>query len=180
MALIISCSARTDGNCGAIARHIAAPEDTIIHLFRLDIHPCSGCAYECFTGECPHASDAAEQLYAAMAQAESTVLIVPMYCGHPSSLYFAWHERGQGYFMRHPEDWKAVICKVRVIAVYGSEQETPGYLRGFDDWFEGNAQGRVLGLERHRYHQRMADSLLDVPEVRRKLDEFMQEGKESP
>ncbi len=177
--LILHFSARDTGNCADIARYIAGDGDETAALCRLQVHPCARCAYECFGDGCPYRGDDAERLYRRAAQ-EGAVLIVPMYCGRPSSLYFAWHERGQGFFMRHEDLWADVSRRMRIIAVYGSEQETPDYLRVFDDWFDGNAQGRVLGLERHRYHQRMADSLTDVPEVRRMLDDFMASARKEP
>lgn len=173
MRIIVSFSARTSGNCADIARFVAAPEDRIIHYASLGAHACAGCGYECFGGTCPYQADDVNELYRAMAQAEQTVLLVPMYGGNPSSLYFAFCERGQGFFTDEAA-WDAIVSKLYIIGIYGSAAESPDFVPCLEKWFVGSGYaGRVLGLERHVYGQKMQDSLLDVPDVRRKLTAFL-------
>ncbi len=173
MNLIISFSAREDGNCGDIARSIARDEDEIIHYAGLQARGCSLCAYECFGGTCPYRDDGVHALYQRMMEVDRVYLIVPMYGGNPSSLYFSFCERGQDFF-RDEESWDAVLRRLYIIGVYGSQRETPDFLPCLNKWFAGTAYtDRVLGLERHVYGQKMADSLLEEAAVLRKIDDFI-------
>lgn len=173
MDLIISFSARSGGNCGSIAEYIASPGDRIVHFREKNYHPCADCAYECFSGQCKYRADDVYGLYSSMLSCERVVLIVPMYCGNPSSLYFIFNERCQDYFM-HNDSYEEIIRRLHIIAVYGSAEESPDFIPCFEKWFSGSPySGRVLGIERHSYGQKMADSILDVEEVRNKLDAFM-------
>ena len=109
-----------------------------------------------------------------MAGYDRVVLIVPMYCGNPSSLYFAFNERGQDFF-RSEEAYDEAVRRLYVIGVYGAAAETPDFVPCLEKWFACTPYtGRVLGLERRAYGQKMTDKLLDVQEVRDKLDAFMQ------
>lgn len=174
MRLVIAFSARKDGNCGDIARYIAAPGDRVVHFADLHAYGCADCAYECFHGECPHRADGVYALYASMAEYDQVVLVVPMYGGNPSSLYFAFCERGQDFF-RTEEAWQAVLRRLYIIGVYSSAGESPDFVPCLEEWFAGtDITGRVLGLERHAYGQKMTDSLLDVAEVCEKINNFLQ------
>lgn len=171
--LIISFSARKDGNCGRIAAHIAQTGDEIVHFANLQARGCSSCAYECFGGKCPYREDGVYALYQRMTAADRVFLVVPLYGGNPSSLYFAFCERGQDFF-RDEETWQEVLRRLRLIGVYGSEKETPDFLPCLNKWFAGTAYtGRVLGLERHRYGQKMGDCLLNAAEARAQIDRFI-------
>ncbi len=132
------------------------------------------CAYECIGGACPYREDGVFELYQRMLRAERTCLLVPMYGGNPSSLYFSFCERRQDFF-RDELTWLAVVNKLRIIGIYGSNEESPDFEPCLNQWFDGTAlTGRILGLERHRYGQKMGDLLLDVAEVRERLDQFLQ------
>lgn len=174
MKLIIDFSARAEGNCGDIARCIAAPGDRVVHYRELQARGCAECDYECFQGACKYRGDGVYALYESMAQFDRVILIVPMYCGNPSSLYFAFNERGQDFF-RSEEAYDEVVRRLYVIGVYGSADETPDFVPCLEKWFACTGYtGRVLGLERRKYGQKMADRLLDVQEVREKLEQFLQ------
>lgn len=174
MNLIISFSARTGGNCGDIARYIAKPEDRVVHFSSLHASGCTGCEYECFRGECVRRADGVYELYASMAAYERVVLIVPMYGGNPSSLYFAFCERGQDFF-RSEKAWADAVSRLYIIGVYGSAEASPDFIACLEKWFAGMEHtDRVLALERHVYGQTMSDRLLDVADVRKKIDKFMQ------
>lgn len=104
---------------------------------------------------------------------DQVVLIVPMYCGNPSALYFAFIERGQDFFCSD-EMYEEVLKRLYIVGVYGSATESPDFVPCLQKWFSGtNVQDHVLGLERHPYGQKMGDLLLDVAEVRSKLDSFL-------
>lgn len=172
--MIISFSARKTGNCADIAQHIAGADDRIVHFCELHAYGCANCEYECFDGVCVHREDGIFALYEAMLAAERVILVVPMYGGNPSSLYFAFCERGQDFF--HSEEaWNVVLSRLYIIGVYGSEKETPDFIPCLQKWFaETDYTGRVLGLERHAYGQRMRDSLLDQREVCERIERFLQ------
>ena len=113
------------------------------------------------------------QAFESMKGCERVILVVPMYCGNPSSLYFAFLERGQGYF-RSEAAYEEVVRRLYIIGVYGAASETPDFLPCLEKWFADTPYtGRVLGLERHAFGQKMADRLLDVPQVRMLLEAFM-------
>ncbi len=104
---------------------------------------------------------------------DKVFLVVPMYCGNPCSLYFIFSERCQDYFM-HNGTYDDIIKRLHIIAVYGSSQESPDFIPCLEKWFADTPYtGRVLGLERHTYGQKMPDSLLDVEEVRDRLKAFL-------
>lgn len=173
MRLFISFSARQTGNCAEIARYLSAEGDQVVHYASLHAQGCANCAYECFAGECPYQADGVYALYQAMTQAEQTVLLVPMYGGHPSSLYFSFCERGQGFFTDEAA-WDTGIRRLYIIGIYGSAAETPDFGPCLEKWFADSPYtGRVLGLERHVYGQKMQDLLLDVPDVRQRLTAFL-------
>lgn len=172
---IISFSGRKNGNCDRIAEFISKPEDKIVYFRDLDVHDCSDCEYECFTGYCKYHRDDIYQLYERMNHFDKTVLIVPMYCGNPSSLYFKFNERCQDYFMHCGEQYENIISRLYIIGVYGEKEKTPDFIPCFEKWFEcSEYQGHVLGIERHKYNQKIHDCILDVDEVTAVLKEFIE------
>lgn len=173
MNLILSFSGRRGGNCDAVADFLAAPGDKVLHIRDLDIHPCARCDYECFQGPCKYRADDTYGLYAQMPCFDKVILIVPMYCGNPCSLYFAFNERCQDYFM-HNDTYEEIIKKLYIIGIYGSGESTPDFIPCFEKWFNCSShQGHVLGIQRHQYGQKLEDSLLDIPEVRNKIQTFL-------
>ena len=173
MKRIITFSGRQDGNCDQVARYIAGENDQILHARDLDLHGCTNCGYECFHGPCRYREDAVYETYNTMPNYDKVILIVPMYCGNPSSLYFAFHERCQDYFM-HNDNYEEIIGRLYIIGIYGSSEETPDFIPCLEKWFSGSPYtGRVLGIERHRYGQKMEDWVLDVEEVREQIRNFL-------
>lgn len=171
--LFISFSGRSGGNCDQIARFLADADDQILCFRDLQAHPCSLCHYECFTSECPYRADGIYTLYSKMITYDQTVLIVPMYCGNPSSLYFMFNERCQDYFMHH-DTWNEIIRRLYIIGVYSSQEASPDFIPCLSKWFDGtNIRNHVLGVERHLYGQQLQDSVLDVPEVQQDLRDFL-------
>lgn len=171
--LIISFSGRKNGNCDQIAAYLATEPDRVVHFADLKAHACSDCDYPCFRGSCPNRGDGVYELYAAMPQYDQIILIVPIYCGNPPSLYFLFNERGQDYFS-HNDTYEAIVDKLYLIGVYGSRELAPRFIPCLEQWFEGSGlQNRVLGIERHSYGQRLTDRILDVAEVRERLDGWL-------
>lgn len=174
MNLIISFSARADGNCDDILHYLASENDIGIFFRNMNVHACSDCAYECFEGFCKYHDDEIYSLYESMPAYNKVILIVPMYCGNPSSLYFKFSERCQDYFMHNEERYEEILSKLYIIGVYGAKNSGQNFLSCFEQWFDCSAyHGRVLGIERHVYGQKMDDKILDVEEVKEKLERFL-------
>lgn len=173
MKLIISFSGRANGNCDQIASFIAAQNDQIVHFRELNIHSCSDCAYECFDEACKYRNDGLYDLYEDMRHCDQVVLIVPIYCSNPSSLYFVFNERCQDYFM-HNDTYEAILQRLYIIGIYGKKETAPDFIPCFEKWFAGSPYGdRVLGIERHTYGQKLDDSILDVEEVKARIEAFL-------
>lgn len=82
------------------------------------------------------------------------------------------NERSQDYFM-HNDDYEEIVKKLYYIGVYGDSAKNPDYLSHFEKWFDCVGEsGHVLGIERHKYGQKLKDSVLDVEEVKEMLKEF--------
>ena len=176
MNMIISFSGRENGNCDNISEYIAFKGDSIIYFRNLNIHDCSGCEYECFKGCCKYRKDDIYNLYESMLNYDKIFLIVPMYCGNPSLLYFKFNERCQDFFMHNEDSYETIISKLYIIGVYGDRKETPDFIPCLAKCFEDiQFNSHVLGIERRRYNQRIADSILDVEEVRNMIDCFIQQ-----
>ena len=173
MKLIISFSGRENGNCDDIARYIAAGGDRIVHFRELNVHPCSGCGYECFHGECKYRADDSYGLYGEMCAYDKVVLIVPMYCGNPASLYFLFNERSQDYFM-HNDTYDEIVKRLYIIGVYGKADTAPDFIPCLEKWFDCSPyRNRVLGIQRHLYGQKLHDRVLERSEVRAQIDSFL-------
>ena len=173
MNMIISFSGRENGNCDQIAHYIASAGDRIIHFRELNVHPCYGCDYECFSGDCKYRSDAIYDLYGEMCNYDKVILIVPMYCGNPASLYFIFNERCQDYFMQN-ETYEEIIKRLYIIGIYGKEETTPDFIPSLEKWFiDSPYKGRVLGIQRHLFGQKLRDSVLDVEKIREDIQIFL-------
>lgn len=178
--LIISFSGRKNGNCDQIGEYIALAgtgDDRLVRFRELNVHPCSGCEYECFGGACRYREDDIYSLWEETGSYDRVILIVPMYCGNPASLYFVFNERSQDYFSHNESDYEDVIRRLYIIGVYGKAKTSPDFVSCLEQWFEGSGYtGRVLGIERHLYGQKIGDRVLDVAEVAEKIREFLKEG----
>ncbi len=175
MKLIISFSGRKGGNCDQIAEHIASSEDRVVYFRDVDAHRCGDCQYECFVDYCKYHEDEVFSIFESMLTFDKVILVVPMYCGNPASLYFVFNERCQDFFMHHGDKYEDIISRLFVIGIYGSKEDTPDFIPCFEKWFNQSPySGHVLGIERHKYEQKMGDFVLDVEEVRKTIDEFVE------
>ena len=174
MRLFVSFSARETGNCAQIIDFMKAPQDKVIYYKDLNTRGCSNCDYECFKTRCKYRDDDVYNFYNSFAEYEKVILLVPMYCGNPSSLYFNFSERSQDFFMHHEEEYNSFAEKLFIIGVYGSNEESPDFIRCFEKWFEGTPYTHhVLGIERHLYHQHMKDSVIDIEAVKKAIRRFI-------
>ena len=100
---ILNFSTRKAGNCAHVGEFITAyHKDDQVKTFMIDnrIAPCGGCDYECLNpaAKCPNVSAYQEEVMQAVMQSDVTYMIVPNYFGMPCSNYYAYNERGVGFF----------------------------------------------------------------------------------
>ncbi len=174
MKLFVSFSARENGNCAHIIDFVKAPQDKVIYYKDLNTHGCSNCSYECFKTKCRYRDDDVYSLYSSFGEYEKVILLVPMYCGNPSSLYFSFNERSQDFFMHHEDEYASFAENLFIIGIYGCNEKSPDFMRCFEKWFEGTPYTHhVLGIERHLYQQTIKDSVIDIEAVKMALHEFI-------
>ena len=118
MKLFISFSARETGNCAQIIDFLRTPQDNVVLYKDLNIHGCSNCDYECFKTQCKYRADDVYSLYNSFREYEKVILLVPMYCGNPSSLFFGFNERSQDFFMDHEDEYASFAERLFIIGVY--------------------------------------------------------------
>lgn len=174
MNLIISFSGRKDGNCDQIASYISNDADQIVYMRDVTTQPCANCNYECMSGECPYRKDGVYSLFQSFEHFEKIYMIVPMYCGHPSSLYFIMNERSQDFFMHCEMGYDSFINQLYVIGVYGNKEDDPEFEQLFAKQYKfKDPKKHILGLERHKYGHKMKDYLLNGKDVQDQLDKFI-------
>ena len=179
MNLLISFSGREGGNCDQVLDYISTPEDVKKYFRIMNIHSCSHCQYECFSQDCKYHDDDIYALFESMLDYEKVILVVPMYCGNPSSLYFIFNERCQDFFMRNEEKYGDIISRLYIIGIYGSRNQTPDFIPCFEKWFTGSGkENRVLGIERHIIGQGRDEYILSNEEVKQNITQFLR-GKSS-
>lgn len=178
MKLFISFSARNNGNCDELIKYLAKEEDKIIYFRDLSIHSCRNCDYECFESCCKYRDDDIYSLYEEMQNYQKVVLIVPMYCSNPSSLYFMFNERSQDYFMHNEDKYENLVKRLFIIGIYGDSKKSPDFIPCFEKWFNGTRYtNHVLGIERHKHNLKLKDSILEVDELKTMIDEFINPTK---
>lgn len=105
--LIISFSARKDGNCDGISALIAeyyGQDSTIYRFSRNQIHPCGNCQHECFSKErCPYLDDPEYTLLESICHSDLVYFVIPNYCDYPCANYFIFNERSQCFFQGKPD-----------------------------------------------------------------------------
>lgn len=174
MKLLISFSARKGGNSDKIAEYLALKEDKVVYFRDMNVHSCRNCNYECFSDHCKYHNDDIYNLYDEMNGYQKIILIVPMYCKNPSSLYFLFHERGQDYFAHNEDKYEVLIKKLFIIGIFGSKEQSPNFLYSFEEWFvSSNYSNHVLGIERHKYNLKLKESVLDIEDIKYLIDEFV-------
>lgn len=172
--IIVSFSGRRDGNCDMIAKYISSKDDFVLFMREICLQPCTDCDYACMSGQCKYYGDGIYSLFEKFSMADKIFFIVPMYCGNPSALYFILNERSQGYFMKNENHYESMVEKLYIIGVYGNAEDYPDFLKTFARQYDfADAEKHILGLERHKYNQKMNHFLLDEEDVKMKLNEFI-------
>ncbi len=172
--LSISFSARENGNCDDIAQFLSNEQDEIIYFRNTNYHMCVNCDYECFNKHCKYRDDDIYKIFEKMQQYQKIIFIVPMYCGNPSSLYFAFCERSQDYFTQNEDKYNDLIKKLFIIGIYGDKDKSPDFVSCLEKWFDGSKySNHVLGIERHKFNLKLKDSVLDMEEAKVMIREFI-------
>ncbi len=171
--LFISFSAKNDGNSAQMINYYKKENDDYVLFKDINYHTCSKCNYECMKTECKYRFDDIYNLYDLMNKYKKTYLIIPMYASNPSSLYFIFNERSQDYFI-HNNNYEHIISKMYYIGIYGSKEEYPYFLKHFETIYNTEEYKKhVLGIERHKYNLKLNDSIMDVKEIKDKLNDFI-------
>ena len=172
--IIVSFSGRKDGNCDTIAKYISSKDDLILFMREISTQPCANCDYECMSDQCRYHDDGIYSFFENLSLADKIFYIIPMYCGNPSALYFIMNERCQDYFMQNESQYERMLEKLYLIGVYGNAEDYPDFLNSLVRQYNfENVKEHVLGLERHKYNQKMKDLLLNEDDVKIKLNEFI-------
>lgn len=174
MNIIVSFSGRSNGNCDTIAKYISSKDDSVLFMRELSTQPCADCDYECMSAQCKYRDDGIYTFFEKLSLADKIFFIVPMYCGNPSALYFIMNERCQDYYIQNRSRYEKIVQKLYLIGIYGNADEYPGFLNIFAEQYGfENVKKHILGLERHKYGQKMKDFLLDEPDARAKINVFI-------
>lgn len=158
--LYISFSARSNGNCEQIMKYMMEDNDAFINFKDLFINSCNKCNYEClYVNKCKYRYDDIYSLLDNSIKYNKIILVVPMYCGNPSSLYFTLMERMQDYFSNNEINYPLFINKLHIIGIYGSNEETPYFFPIISSIL--NDFNKCLPIQRHKYEIKMNDSVID-------------------
>lgn len=178
----ITFSARQEGNCLRLLRYCMDKfkehniESEILNGFDLKITPCSHCDYECFADkECPITDDV-PHMYKACKDADILLFAIPTYSGHLSSLYFAFAERSQYIVTDYEEFLKTFLRKVNLIIIgnlsAGGDMALHEALYSFSA-LEFLPKTLLFSAEEYNRSSIKGD-LLEVPDVRKRLDKFVE------
>lgn len=172
--LYVSFSARDNGNSVNVANYLKKENDRVVLFKDIFYNPCSKCNYECFDSVCKYHQDDIYKLFACMTKYRKVVLIVPMYCGNPSSLYFIFNERCQDYFMHNEDNYENIIKRLFIIGIYGDKEKSPDFIPCLEKWFNcSKYSNHVLGIERYKYDLKLKDSILKVEEIKESIQKFI-------
>ncbi|MCM1350846.1 MAG: helix-turn-helix domain-containing protein [Prevotella sp.] len=160
--IYISFSARNNGNSIDIANYLMDNNDRLISFKDIFYNPCSKCNYECFSSVCKYRYDDIYELLNCMTKYKKIVFIVPMYSGNSSSLYFILSERMQDYFNHNEEKWDEFISKLHIVAIYGSDEETPYFIEIFKSVVN---EAKILKIERHKYNLKRKDKIIENDKI---------------
>lgn len=174
--LILNFSSRLEGNCHRLARVVAEqlPYGAEIVDFRdLEIHTCGRCTYECFRGSlCPRADDGLPGIYERIAAADKTIWILPNYCGYPCANFFAFNERGCGYFAGR-EDRLSRFLDVPKQFIVVSNSESDTFREAFRYLTREEPEVLFLSTRRYGCGSSLAGDLAQVPGVKEAVAEFL-------
>lgn len=178
---ILHFSARSSGNCAAIAQHLRQLHSndavTIYPLAEMDISPCRGCRCECFTRAeaCPHAADDVRSLYSTILHADLAYYILPNYADFPPALYFAFNERSNCFFQGDEALLNAYLAVPKRFIIV-SNQPAPSFDALPQYHTAEGTTPKLLYLPPRRYCQSSIDgTMMEAAEAQELLRKFVHE-----
>lgn len=182
--ILISYSGRREaGNCARILDYVQKKllkqgiESKLVKVSELNISPCSGCDYECFQKEsmCPIHDDIT-LFYNEIVSRAYAIHCVPVYSSAPPVLYFTLRERGQAVFSSDQFVKKFEAVKHLFIVIGNKNTGADAATRIILEGNESVLTQDILLLQSHEYNQKsIAGTLVDVPEVQNRVEEFLQQ-----
>lgn len=174
--IILLFSGRQNGNCAAIGNYIEQfYMRTNVLSFVVDgkSYPaCGGCNYECLKQDliCPLLNDDQCKMMDAIIESDLVYFIVPNYCGYPCANYFAFNERGVGYFNMNPSLMESYMSAVkRFIIVSNSEDHFAEAMQQ-----QTNDIPDILYLRSSKYgKQSIAGDIMGSDEAKADLEAFL-------
>lgn len=146
------------------------------HISDENLSPCHSCEYECLKPGvcCPNVANRQKNLMDAICNADLVYYIVPNFCGYPCSSYFAFNERGVGYFnMDRSLMGKYMAVKKKFIIISNTESDT--FVNAMKQ--QTSAAPEILYLKTSKYGKHStAGDLLDSKEAQVDLENFINDG----
>ena len=136
--LLISFSARQNGNCDDIIEFLGNQctdlQIDTMNICDLSFVGCTDCNYQCMNDRCLYHDDDIYSFLDDTKEYKKVVYIVPMYCGFPSSFYFALNERSQDYWMQNEKYYNDFTKKIYIIGI-GNDNNNLLFQKIFEENF---------------------------------------------
>ena len=169
-AVILTFSARKNGNCEQITNFIQTNTECSVETYRFVdffIRPCGSCQYECFQDNlrCPHICDREFELLDAISHCKIAYFIVLNYCDYPCANFFIFNERSLCYFQNHQDRLERYL-KVPKRFVVVSNSRTESFREAFAQHTHGEPE--ILWLSAKCYgKQSISGDILDSNEAKK-------------
>ena len=176
--IIVSFSARKNGNCEQIAEYIRTLLEkrtnvSVIKFSDFQIKPCGYCDYECFNKEsaCPHIDDMEYRLLDKICGSDHVYFIVPNYCDHPCANFYLFNERSLCYFQNRQDRLDRYLgVPKKFVVVSGTQAES--FRTAFIQHTETEPQ--ILYLSAKTYgKQSVAGDIMEAPSAMADLESFI-------
>ena len=180
MITIISFSGRPKGNSMGVANVIKecleGKEVQIVDFSKVSVEPCNHCNCDCFlpNGECPVQDDVVD-IYGKLMQSEEIYFILANYCGYPNAKYFAFNERCVSFFKGNRELQAQYMAKPKkFIAITNSNMDK--FTELVSSQITRGTEPKMLFLSSGKFKvNSLAGNLMDVPEAKAMVEEFVKE-----
>jgi len=183
--VILHFSARSSGNCGAIAQQLirlhGAEQCAVYPVAQADLSPCRGCSYECFRSlhACPYIQDDLHHLYQAIMDADLAYYILPNYADQPPAVYYAFNERSNCIFQGNDALLNSYLAVPKRF-IFVSNRPAPAFDTLPQYHTTEGTVPEVLYLPPRRFcHSSLDGSMMEDPEARALLSTFVTANKKN-
>lgn len=76
------------------------------------------------------------------------------------------------YFNQNDERWNLFFQKMKIVAICGSEKETPLFIPTLLQLVNGN-NDKIFKIERHVYNLKREDKAIENPVILEKIESFL-------